>query len=211
MHALNNKAVALYYSNEKSDEIVREAIGLLERAYQLQPGNVEVLYNLGSLKQDIRKSLWERYLELPTVPRDIFYENVYTELYGNPPPESETVEIPELPTGIKIGMAIDSLEKEWGKEKTETFSLHPLPYQVLVKGTIRVVAEEIDVVVIKKNNVHIVEKELLKKKKIETVLEKIGPPQQVVRHNQGNFYVYKNQNFSIKEINGKAHSYIWFE
>jgi len=46
---------------------------------------------------------------------------------------------------------------------------------------------------------------------IKEVLERFGTPQRIVRHTGGNFYVYKNRGFSVKEISGKAYSYIWFE
>jgi uncharacterized protein YjbI with pentapeptide repeats len=203
VNALNNKAIALYYINEKDPETTREAIGLLEKAHQLHAGNFDVLYNLGSLKKTGTRAFWEKYLKLPNVPRDNFYDHVYQEIKGRAPQILKAPFTPELPIGINIGMDFTNVEGKWGKENTKKFNLALFSISVLVKDDIRVVALEGEVV--------IVEKQLSTAEKIEKLRERFGPPQRIVRHNSGNFYVYEDQDFSIKEINGKARSYIWFE
>jgi hypothetical protein len=45
----------------------------------------------------------------------------------------------------------------------------------------------------------------------QEILKTFDPPQQVVRHTGGSFYVYKDKGFSFKEIDGKIRSCIWFE
>ncbi|MGD2086900.1 MAG: tetratricopeptide repeat protein [Candidatus Aminicenantes bacterium] len=203
VNALNNKAIALYYSNVKNPETARRAIGLLEKAYQLEPGKFEALYNLGSLKKTGARAYWEKYLKLPTIPRDDFYDYVYRKLKGTVPPPLKTTNAPKLPVGINIGMDFASIEEKLGKENTKGFDLDDFSISVLVKDDIRVVTLEGEVVIL--------EKQLSKAEKMEKLLERFGPPQRVVRHSSGNFYVYENMGFSIKEVNGKARSYIWFE
>jgi tetratricopeptide (TPR) repeat protein len=203
VNALNNNAIALYCGNEKDPESTRKAIGLLEKAYQFEQKNFEVIYNLGSLKKAGARAYWEEYLKLPNIPRDDFYDHVYRELKGAVPPPLKTAGSPEIPVGINIGMDFADVEYKWGKENTKIFELDDLRVSVLVKDNIRVEALEGEVVA--------VETQLSTTEKIEKLLERFGPPQQVVRHNSGNFYVYENQGFSIKEVNGNARSYIWFE
>lgn len=203
VNALNNKAIALYYSNEKDPGTTREAIDLLEKAHRLDPGNIEVLYNLGSLKKTGASPYWEKYLKLPNVPRDNFYEHVYQELEGMEPPPIKAADAPELPAGITIGMDFAAVEENWGKENIKEFDLDDFLISVLVKDDIRVVALEGEVV--------IVEKELSTAEKIEKCLEEFGLPQRVVRHSSGNFYIYEDMGFSIKEVNVRTRSYIWFE
>jgi tetratricopeptide (TPR) repeat protein len=203
VNALNNKAIAFYYSNEKDPETARRAIGLLEKANQLEPENLEVLYNLGSLKKTGARAYWEKYLKLPTIPRDNFYDHVYREIKGTVPPPLKATDAPNLPVGITVGMDFTTVEEKWGKENAKEFDLALFSISVLVKDDIRVVALEGEVV--------IVEKQLSKAGKMEKLLERFGPPQRVVRHSNGNFFVYENMGFSIKETAGKACSYIWFE
>jgi tetratricopeptide (TPR) repeat protein len=213
VNALNNKAIALYYSKGKNSDSAWEAVGLLQKAYRLEPGNLGVLYNLGSLKLNERKELWERYLNLPAAPRDMFYKHVYTKLTEKSPPKLSAPEVPKPPNDIEIGMAFEKVEEKWGKANTNSFELSEgLPktsIHVLVKDNIRVVALETGLN-FKENKVVIIEKELPVEKKTETLVAILGPPQLIVRHGSGNFYVYEEQNFSVKEINGKVHSLIWF-
>ncbi|MGD2086896.1 MAG: tetratricopeptide repeat protein [Candidatus Aminicenantes bacterium] len=204
VNSMNNKAIALYYNNEKDPETTRKAIDLLEEAYRLEQKNFEVLYNLGSLKKTGARAYWEKYLELPNIPRDDFYDHVYRGLKGTVPSPLKTIDAPALPAGNIIGMDFTALEEKWGKKNTKRFDLNEfLTISVLVKDNTRIVALNREIV--------IVEKQISKAEKIEKSLERFGPPQQVVRHNSGNFYVYEDQGFSIKEVNDNARSYIWFE
>jgi tetratricopeptide (TPR) repeat protein len=203
VNALNNKAIAVYYSNEKDPQANREAIDLLEKAYKWGPEKFEVLYNLGSLKKTGR-GYWETYLKLPTIPRDEFYNHVYREVNRKYPLPLKTSGAPKLPDGIDdISMDFAAVEEKWGKENTIEFNTDDLRINVLVKDNIRVVALQ--------GKVFIVEEELLTAEKYEKFFESFGPPQRVVRHNSGNFYVYEKMGFSISEVNDKVMSYIWFQ
>lgn len=59
--------------------------------------------------------------------------------------------------------------------------------------------------------IEIVEQELSPVDSISRIIKKFGMPQKVVRHTGGNFYVYKDRSFSVKEVSGRVCSYIWFE
>ena len=59
--------------------------------------------------------------------------------------------------------------------------------------------------------IELIEKELPGDKSVKEMLKEFGPPQKIVKHTGGNFYVYKDKGFSVKEIKNKICSYIWFE
>jgi tetratricopeptide (TPR) repeat protein len=218
--AMNNKAVAFYYYGKQEGlETGQKAMQILQEARQLEPTHFEVLYNLAALKEDRNRQagarrLWEQYLQLGTTPGDTFYTYVYKKLNGTAPPgRKKRVEPPAMPGGIGLGDDFSRIKKEWGQEYTRAFKLGStgrdvkeewsIPLQVMVKDHIRVVALD--------NTVEIVERELTPVQNIDTTLKRFGPPQKIVHHTGGNFYIYKGSGFSIKEIHGKAHSHIWYE
>ncbi|MCX6580177.1 MAG: hypothetical protein NT166_08335 [Candidatus Aminicenantes bacterium] len=220
--ALNNKAIAFYYygQNEGMDT-TQKTIQTLETAHRLKPTNNEVLYNLASLKEKRNrlsgaKLYWEMYLTLPTTPRDNFYNYAHNKLYGKDPSRSAGLTgVPRMPDGIKLGEDFSGIEKKWGKDHVDTYKIGSqdkdnndnwsINLQVMVKDGIRLLALD--------NTVELVEKESGpdEMEEIDKVLERFGPPSKIVRHTGGNFYVYKERGFSIKEIEGKASSTIFFE
>jgi tetratricopeptide (TPR) repeat protein len=218
--ALNNKAVAFYYyGKEEGLETGQKAMQILQEARQLEPADFEVLYNLAALKEDRNRQagarlLWEKYLQLETTPGDTFYTHIYKKLKGSAPPNrKKTVEPPDMPGDIGLGDDFSRIKRKWGQEHTREYKLGSagrdvkeewsIPLQVMVKDHIRVIALD--------NMVEIVEQELIPVEDIEITLKRFGPPPKIVRHTGGNFYVYKKSGFSIKEIDGKARSYIRYE
>jgi len=112
INALNNKSIAFYYYGKEEDlDTTQKAILVLEKAHRLKPDNFEVLYNLAALKQERKrmagaKVYWEKYLKLPTTPKDNFYKYVSEKLKeskGIPPPKpKEKAETPTMPDGISL-------------------------------------------------------------------------------------------------------------
>jgi Flp pilus assembly protein TadD len=222
VYALNNKAIAFYYYGKEEDlDTTQKAIHVLEKAHQLEPDNFEVLYNLASLKQERKrmagaKVYWEKYLKLSTTPKDNFYIQVYKKLRGTAPSKlKEKAKPPQMPAGIRLGEDFSRIVKKWGKEHTGEFKLGIeedvdnnneswfIRLQMIVKENVRVLALD--------GTVELIEQECKPFERKEEILKKFGSPQKIVRHTSGNFYVYKDNGFSFKEINGKIHSYIWFE
>lgn len=220
VYALNNKAIAFYYYGKEEDlETTQKAIQILEQAHQLEPANFEILYNLASLKQERKrlagaKLYWEKYLKQPTTPRDNFYHYAYKKLNGTAPPKSpQTAGVPGMPAGIRLGEDFSRIERKWGKEYIREYKLGSeenednenwsIDLQVIVKDHVRVVALD--------RTVELVEMKLSLVEGISGVLNRFGPPQKVVRHSGGRFFVYEDKGFSVKEVAGNACSYIWFE
>ncbi|NIM10422.1 MAG: hypothetical protein GTO45_00395 [Candidatus Aminicenantes bacterium] len=218
INALNNKAIAFYYYGKEEDlETTQKAIQILHKAHRLEPGNSEVLYNLAALKQGRTrlagaKLFWEKYLNLDTTPKDNFYTHIYKKLKGTDPPKpGEPAARPRIPAGISLGKDFSRIKKKWGKELAREFKLGIeedvdkeswfISLQVIVKDNLRVLALD--------GTVELVEQECDSFERKEEILETFGPPQKIVHHTGGNLYIYKG--FSFKEINGKIHSYIWFE
>ncbi|HLP46159.1 MAG TPA: tetratricopeptide repeat protein [Candidatus Kapabacteria bacterium] len=220
--ALNNKAIAFYYYGQNEDmDTTQKTIQTLETAHRLKPSSAEILYNLASLKEKRNrlsgaKLYWEKYLNLNTAPRDNFYCHAYKKLYGKSPSRGTvSAVVPRMPGGIALGEDFAIIEKKWGKNYCETYKLGSdsnannddwsINLQVMVKNNIRLLALD--------DTVELVEKELnaAEIEGIDKVLKKLGTPGKIVRHTGGNFYIYKDRGFSIKEIEGKACSIIWFE
>lgn len=224
--ALNNKAVAFYYyGKEEGLDTAQKAIQLLETAHKLNARCFEVLYNLASLKQE-RKSLasakicWEKYLNLSTTPRDNFYNYIYKK-WAEPSIREESkssefpgvVGVPQIPGGIKLGDAFAPTREKLGQGNSRSYKLGNeetgdgdnwfLSLQVVVRDNIRVVALD--------GTVEVVEWEQSPAEPIPVVLKRYGLPSKVVRHSTGSFYIYEREGFSIKEVNGKAHSYTRFQ
>ncbi|MCP5105956.1 MAG: M48 family metalloprotease [bacterium] len=220
VYALNNKAIAFYYYGKEEDvETTQNAIQMLLNANKRAPGNYEILYNLSALKQE-RKRLagariyWEKYLTLPTTPKDNFYFYVYRKLKGTDAPvPSLTAAAPKMPAGIRLGDNFSRIEKKWGKRHAVTFRLGSeegegvegwlISLQTAIKARVRVIALD--------GTVEVVERELAADEDISIVLKRFGEPERVVRHSGGYFYVYESSGFSIKAVDNKACSYIWFE
>jgi hypothetical protein len=218
--ALNNKAISFYcYGKEEDLETTQKAIKILEKAHQLEPDNFEVIYNLASLKQERNrlagaKIYWEKYLKLPTIPKDNFYFFIYKKLNGTAPPKPGTETLPpKMPTGIRLGENFSRIARKWGKKQTREYKLGSeensdnenwsINLQVIVKDNVRVIGLD--------GMVELVERECKSGEKLAGILKKFGSPRKIIRHTGGNFYVYKDKGFSIKEIDGKVYSYIWFE
>lgn len=220
VNALNNMAIAFYYYGKEKDlDTTQKAIQLLEQAHQLEPANFEVLYNLASLKQERKrlagaKLYWETYLKQPFTPKDNFYHYVYKKLNRTAPPKSpQTAVGPKMSAGIRLGEDFSRIQGKWGKEHIKKYKLGSeenennenwsIDLQVIVKDHVRVIALD--------GTVEIVERELSPGEAISGVLKRFGPAQKIVRHSGGNFYVYEDSGFSIKEVAGNVCSYIWFE
>lgn len=218
--AMNNKAIAFYYyGKEEGLETAEKAIQLLKKANLLEPDNYEVLYNLASLQQNRKrmagaKLYWEKYLKLPNIPKDSFYHNIYKKLLGKAPPKyKQKEEPPKMPEEVRFGEKSSPIEKKWGKKYTRIYTLGrvlsnnidswTIVLHVMVKDHIRILALD--------GMIEIIECEFKPTESISGMLKKFGQPQKIVHYNGGNFYVYKDSGFSIKEVYGKVCSYIWFE
>lgn len=191
--ALNNLAVALYYYGKEMDLDTRpKALRVLQRARRSQPRNIEVLYNLAAFKQEGNrntaiKKLPQLSSPLPGPPRGIT-------------PGQEFASVRQ--TWNKSGINRYIIGSELGEENKENETL-TIDLQVMVKDNLRVLAID--------GTIEIVEKEVPPTQKIEELLERFGPPGKRLSHTGGTFYVYEDRGFSIKEIDGKVCSYIWFE
>ncbi|UCH96055.1 MAG: hypothetical protein JSV88_04175 [Candidatus Aminicenantes bacterium] len=218
--ALNNKAIAFYFYGKEEDlETTQKAMNLLQKAHQINPENVEVLYNLAALKEERgrlagAKHYWEKYLKLPINPVDNFYKYVYKKFWGKTfQAPVKQVQLPTIPTGICLGDNFSLIEKKWGKKNTRKYKLGMeensdsknwyLDLQVLFKDNVRLIIQD--------GMIELVEKEFPGNEGIKEMLQEFGPPQKIVNHTSGSFYVYKDQGFSVKEIKGKVCSHIWFE
>ncbi len=220
--ALNNKAIAFYYYGKKEDvDTAPKAIRLLHDAHVLYPGHVDILYNLASLKEERDRLAgagvyWEKYLRLS--PWDNYYSYVYKKLKGTlPRVMNRQCQVPVLPVHAGIGEDISILEKKWksknaeaskyriggegaeGRQDNESWSL---ALQVMVRDNVRVVGMD--------GTVEIVECKIKTGIEVKELTATLGQPGVIVRHSSGNFYVYKDRGFSIKEVNGKIQAYIWF-
>jgi tetratricopeptide (TPR) repeat protein len=223
--ALNNKAIAFYLFGEQTEtDTFQRAYQYLEEAFSLHPNNHIILYNLASmagkrLQTAGAKQYWEKYLAVS--PHDDFFKQAHKKLKkegqgvkkkANAPPG-----LSQFST-IKLGSNFSKVEKRFGKENTifyktgsqrknktagkeDSFSL--IDIQVGVKGNLRVLAQN--------GIVEIIELMHDTGKDANEMATHLGAPDHIVRHTTGNFYVYRNPGFSFKEINGKVHSFIWFE
>lgn len=218
--AVNNKAIAFYlYGKEEDLGTTQKAMQLLQNAHQNNPENVDILYNLAALKQERErlagaKVYWEKYLNLTTIPVDNFYKYVYKKLknetYQAPAKE---VQLPIIPGGIRLGDDSSRIRKMWERESIQAYTLGNeensdsenwfLDLQVLVKDNLRLIVLD--------GMIELVEQELPGTTSVKEMLQQYGPPQKIVRHTAGNFYVYKDKGFSVKEIKNKVFSYIWYE
>jgi tetratricopeptide (TPR) repeat protein len=219
IEALNNKAIALYYYDK---EIYRraplKAVSLLEKTHRLRSNNFEVLYNLAALAWEMKqpdkaKFLWEKYLNLANIPRDNYYTHICKELGRKDlPPPTQPVRLPVVPKEIKLGEESALLLEKWDGENVSKYKLTGeeegqdswwVTLQVIVKQNLRVLAWEGFIV--------LVEQELIRPKDPVKQLKRFGPPQKIIHHTAGTFYIYEKKGFSLKEIDGMICSYIWFK
>jgi tetratricopeptide (TPR) repeat protein len=228
VNALNNKAIAFYYYGKKHDlDTFQKAIQILYDANRISPNNYEVLYNLASLKEKRNRNAgaqqyWQKYLNIFPNPKDNFYKYVCCKLKKRSPSTNQkTSRPPNLKdfskVRIKLGeelsrienklgkenvirYKIGSEENNWGKGKEEEYLL--VDVEVLVKGNLRVLFLD--------ENAEIIELSLQTGKSVQEMLKQYGSPGKIIRHTAGNFYVYEDNGFSFKEINGKVQSCIWF-
>lgn len=218
--AVNNKAIAFYFYGKEEDlETTQKAMHLLQKAHQANPENAEILYNLAALKQERErlagaKVYWEKYLNLPVIPADNYYKYIYKKLrretFRAPTKEAR---LPVMPAGVRLGEDFSRIEKKWGKKSIQAYTPANeenndnenwfLDLQVLVKNNMRLIVLD--------GMIELVEKEFPGTKSVKEILQEFGPPQKIVNHTSGNFYVYKDKGFSVKEIKNKVCSYIWFE
>ncbi len=216
--AINNNAVAFYHYGKELDlDTTQKAIQLLQDAHKSGPKNFEVLYNLAVLKGG-RKRLaaarldWEKYLNM--APRDNFYNHIHKKLKGaKPAPPHPGSKPPLPPKGLHLGDDVSQLEKRWGKGAVRAFKLGTsdgesgdgwaTEMKVMVKNGLRVVALS--------GTIEVIEREEKPGGPIGHVIKKYGPPQRVHRFSGGNFYVYSDRGFSLKEVAGELRSITWFE
>jgi len=214
--ALDNKALALYGAAPEKNR--QKAIKLLQKALALKPDHYESLYNLAIITQESgsaqgeAQTLWEEYLHLPAAPRDQFYRFVYEKVTGKTPPEPRiTAGWPEIPGGISLGDQVSDIGRNWGTAPSIIFEakigsdqVPTVHLQVLMVDNLRLIVLD--------DRVAIIEQELGQPPEIGTLLEKFGPPQRIIHHTQGHFYVYAHESggFSMKEIAGRACALAWF-
>lgn len=219
--ALNNKAIALcYYGKMIGIDTPRKAIQILQKANLLESTNFEVLYNLAALAREMKqsvkaKSLWEKYLNLPNIPRDNFYTYICKKLKRKElpsPTQTQASRLPVLPKEIQLGKESAPLLEKWDGEKVREYKLTSeekgekswsAALQVIIKQNLRVLAWEGFIV--------LVEQEFICPKKPAELLKRFGPPQKVIHHTAGIFHVYEENGFSLKEVDGMICSYIWFK
>jgi tetratricopeptide (TPR) repeat protein len=216
---LNNKAITFYYyGQEEGLETTHKAIQLLKKVNQLEPDNYEVLYNLASLQQNMKrmagaKSYWEKYLKLPNIPKDNYYNHICRMLgKKEPPPPIQAAQLPPLPKEVQLGEESASLLEKWKGEAINEYKFGSdesrndswsVTLQVITQKNLRILILD--------GLIELVEQELIHPKKSVQLLEKFGPPQKIIHHTTGNFYIYDKKGFSLKEVDGMICSYIWFE
>jgi tetratricopeptide (TPR) repeat protein len=218
--ALNNKAIAFYlYGREEGLETIQKAVQLLQKVHQAHPENVEILYNLASLKQERErlagaKVYWEKYLTLPFVPVDNHYKYIFKKIRKESLHlQEKEIQIPDISIDLHLGDDFSSIGKKWRGKSKRTYKLGNeenrnsenwfLDLQVVVKDNARLIILD--------GMIELVEMDIPGNKSIKETLLEFGPPQKIVNHTGGNFYVYKDKGFSFKEIKGRVYSYIWFE
>lgn len=219
--ALNNKAIAFYYYGQKEGlDVSQKIIATLEDALRIDSSKVEILYNLGSIKEARKRNsgarfYWEKYLTHPLTPRDNFYTYIYRKLYRRlPTVVANQNRIPESPSWVHPGDNFWQVVKNAGKNKQEMFTLGApqdgsngnnwsMKLRVMVKDSVRVLALD--------DTVELVERELNPLEEIAQIGKIYGIPPRVIRSSDGNFYLYKDRGFSVREKNGKVCSIIWFE
>ncbi len=221
--ALNNKAIAFYYYGKKVGmDFTQKSIRLFHEANRKFPHNVDILYNLASLKGQRERLAgarlyWEKYLNIS--PKDGYYTHIYKKLNKIPPPAvgKTFTGVPAPPKGVGIGEDILKIENEWTKKKADVRRYRlgingnedredndgwSLDMRVITRGNLRVVGLD--------EAVEMVECEIKPGKDIKALIVRFGEPGKIVSHTCGNFYIYKDRGFSFKEVNGNVQAYIWF-
>lgn len=216
--AMNNKAIALYYyGREICNCAPQKAVNLLQDAHLLDSENYEVVYNLAALAGEMKQpdkatSLWEKYVNFPGIPWDNFYTYICKKLGKKELPPRQADCLPITPKRIKLGNDSVLLLETWKGEDVREYKLTSeeegpeswsAALQVIKKQNLRVLAWEGFIV--------LVEQELIHPKKPAELLKRFGPPQKVIHHTGGTFYIYEEKGFSLKEVDGMICSYIWFK
>ncbi len=198
--ALNNLAVALYYYGKEMDiDTAPKALQILRKARSLDPRDLDVLYNFDRFsgrknRETAAKKSRPPIASFPRPPQGTAPGLEFSRLHVNR-------ETGHTKTSRSYRYKIGG---EWGGESAENEENGTLmiDLQVMVKDNLRVLAVD--------GTIEIVEQEI-PPLRIEKLLESFGPPGRRLSHTNGAFYVYEDKGFSIKEVNGKARSYIWFE
>lgn len=209
--ALNNKIIALYYlGKEEGLHSSKKALTLLQKAHLLEEKNFEVLYNLAALSHESKhsdevKSLWKKYLNLSNIPRDNYYAFIYNKVNEAGLPSAARGALPPA-APVKIGADYsfkNSRKYKLTSEKSNDTDSWTINLEVGVENDLFVIAIEGYSV--------LVEQELNRPKSPERLLDRFGPPQKIIRHTAGTFYIYEDRGFSLKEVDGEICSHIWFK
>jgi tetratricopeptide (TPR) repeat protein len=223
---LNNKAIAFhYYGQMVGLDTTQDAIQYLQEAHEIDSHDFEVVYNLASIKAERKrmagaKKFWEKYLEL-SPPRDMFYRNVCDKLGRKCPTRSSKKENPPgIGINIDIGKTKPDVEKILKKAVSYSFKVGSGGTQIKKKNNEDEYYTLIDLEVKVAGNyrillldemVELIERQLEPDKSLQEMLSTYGPPDNIVRHTTGNFYVYESKGFSFKEVGGKVQAFTWFE
>jgi len=223
---LNNKAIAFhYYGQMVGLDTTQIAIQYLQEAHEKDPNDFEVVYNLASIEAERKrmanaKKFWKKYLEL-SPPRDMFYQNVCKKLGvvcpGRPASDEEP---PRIGININIGDELHDVEKRLGKTAVFSYKVGSGGIQIEKKNKEKEYNILIDLRIIVKDNyrsllldelVELIEYQVDPDRNLQEMLNTYGPPDNIVRHTTGNFYVYESKGFSFKEVEGKVQAFTWFE
>jgi tetratricopeptide (TPR) repeat protein len=223
LSALNNKIVSFYhYGKSENLDTTQKCVTDLMNALKANSRHPELNYNLASLKEILNrktgaKYYWKKYLAIPNLPHDNFYIYAFNKLHGKRPPDPapfpKPKNLPRSPAGIDLGAEPQDLPKAWQDQRPQSFKVgkgedHDRWY--------------IDLKVIRHNNlrllilddmVEFIEQTLPKDTPTtpNQLLKNLGPPQRTIPFKTGRFNVYNHMGFTFTEINGKTHTYIWYE
>lgn len=193
VNALNNLAAALYYYGKEMDlDTAPKALQILQKARRLDPRNLEVLYNLAAFNPRGNRNTGAKKISrpaslLPGPPRGI-----------TPGRELSSI-LSRRETSGNLHINHYNIGGECGQKNGALM----IDLRVMVTDNLRVLAID--------GTIEMVEKEIPPTQDIGKLLERFGPPGKRLFHSGGTFYVYEDRGFSIKEIDGKVCSYIWFE
>jgi hypothetical protein len=128
------------------------------------------------------------------------------------PPPIQPARLPVVPIEIMLGEESSLLLEKLDEEIVSEYKLTSeeegpdswsVTLQVITKQNLRILSWEGFVV--------LVEQELNRPGDPVKLLKRFGPPQKMIRHTAGTFYIYEEKGFSFKEVDGMVCSYIWFK